>query len=73
MRATRFAPTMRWVPSIASSIPEAPPSGGATIGSLVGNLGHGNVSGSITVSDLKTEQIGSIIPHVGPLRHPGCL
>lgn len=34
------------------------------IGSLVGNLGHGNVSGSITVSDLKTEQIGSIIPQL---------
>jgi len=34
------------------------------IGSLVGNLGHGNVSGGITVSDLKTEQIGSIIPQL---------
>jgi hypothetical protein len=34
------------------------------IGSFVGNLGHGNVSGSITVSDLKTEQIGSIIPQL---------
>jgi AbiTii len=34
------------------------------IGSLVGNLGHGNVSGHITVSDLKTEQIGSIIPQL---------
>jgi hypothetical protein len=34
------------------------------IGSLVGNLGHGNVSGSITVSGLKTEQIGSIIPQL---------
>lgn len=34
------------------------------IGSLVGNLGHGNVSGNITVSDLKTEQIGSIIPQL---------
>jgi hypothetical protein len=34
------------------------------IGSLVGNLGHGNVSGSITVSDLKTEHIGSIIPQL---------
>ena len=34
------------------------------IGSLVGNLGHGNVSGSITANDLKTEQIGSIIPQL---------
>jgi hypothetical protein len=34
------------------------------IGSLVGNLGHGNVTGSITVSDLKTEQIGAIIPQL---------
>ncbi|WP_316219162.1 hypothetical protein [Bradyrhizobium sp. SZCCHNR2026] len=34
------------------------------ISSLVGNLGHGNVSGSITVSNLNTEQIGSIIPQL---------
>jgi len=34
------------------------------IGSLVGNLGHGNVSGSISVSSLKTEQIVSIIPQL---------
>jgi len=34
------------------------------IGSLVGNVGQGNVSGSITVSDLRTEQIGSIIPQL---------
>jgi len=34
------------------------------IGSFVGNLGHGNISGSITVSNLKTEQIGSIIPQL---------
>jgi hypothetical protein len=34
------------------------------IGSLVGNLGHGNVSGSITVSDLNTEQVVSIIPQL---------
>jgi hypothetical protein len=34
------------------------------IGSLVGNLGHGNVSGSITVTGLKTEQIVSIIPQL---------
>jgi hypothetical protein len=34
------------------------------IGSVVGNVGHGNVSGNITVSDLKTEQIGSIIPQL---------
>ena len=30
VRAARFAPTMRWLPSIASSMPIAPPSGGAT-------------------------------------------
>jgi hypothetical protein len=34
------------------------------IGSLVGNLGHGNVTGDIKVSDLRTEQIGSIIPQL---------
>ena len=30
LRATRFAPVMRWSPSTASNMPEAPPSGGAT-------------------------------------------
>ncbi len=34
------------------------------IGSLVGNLGHGNVSGDITVSGLNTQQISSILPQL---------
>ncbi|WP_316214433.1 MULTISPECIES: hypothetical protein [unclassified Bradyrhizobium] len=34
------------------------------IGSLVGNLGHGNVSGDITASGLNTEQIGAILPQL---------
>lgn len=34
------------------------------IGSFVGNLGHGNVSGSIAASNLNSEQIGSIIPQL---------
>jgi hypothetical protein len=34
------------------------------IGSLVGNVGQGNVSGNITASGLTTEQIASIIPQL---------
>ncbi|WP_316182613.1 hypothetical protein, partial [Bradyrhizobium sp. SZCCHNRI1009] len=39
------------------------------ISSLVGNLGHGNVSGDITVSGLNTEQIASILPQLRTHRH----
>jgi hypothetical protein len=34
------------------------------IGSLIGNLGQGNVSGDITASGLNTEQIGAMIPQL---------
>jgi AbiTii len=34
------------------------------IGSLVGNLGHGNVSGDITSGNLRVDQISSIIPQL---------